>query len=107
MGAGTAANAYKDVTAATPDAAAEPVPMDARGRFSVQGAWDNHFGAFGNQDVTAIMQDYVEQSVLKAFDHSTGTLTTATFIFDADTKIVRQNIAFASAGYKAASVQAA
>merc|ERR1712226_949025 len=110
------------------------------------------------------MQDYSEKSVLEAFDHSTGTLTSATglaqiqsffeglfatlsdtsklaapvieptedpkqtylvwscpssgitsatdtFVFGADNKIVRQNIAFASAGggagYKAASVQAA
>ena len=99
---------------------------------------------------TAIMQDYTEASVLKAFDHSTGTLTTAvglaqiqtffvglfgalsdtsalaapeidttegpkqtylvwscsssgitsatdTFMYGADNKITRQNIAYASA----------
>ena len=44
---------------------------------SVKAAWDNHFAAFGAQDVTRIMQDYTEKSVLKAFDHTTGTLLTA------------------------------
>ena len=44
---------------------------------SVQAAWDNHFSAFGAQDVNQIMQDYTEQSVLKAFDHTTGVMLTA------------------------------
>ena len=44
---------------------------------TVEAAWDNHFAAFGSQDVTRIMQDYTEKSVLKAFDHTTGMLLTA------------------------------
>merc|ERR1712205_197353 len=43
---------------------------------STQDAWDNHFGAFGAQDVDEIMLDYNGSSVLKAFDHRTGDLTT-------------------------------
>lgn len=44
---------------------------------TVAGAWAHHFAAFGAQDVDKIMQDYTENSVLKAFDHTTGTLVTA------------------------------
>jgi len=45
---------------------------------SVQQAWDNHFSAFGAQDVDKILLDYDEKSVLKAFNHKEGALTTAT-----------------------------
>ena len=38
---------------------------------TVQAAWDNHFAAFGAQDVDKIMLDYTDQSVLKAWDHRT------------------------------------
>jgi len=41
---------------------------------TVQAAWDNHFGAFGAQDVAKIMLDYTEASELRAFDHQTGKL---------------------------------
>jgi ketosteroid isomerase-like protein len=44
---------------------------------SVQGAWDNHFSAFGAQNVEAVMQDYTEESELRAFDHTSGVLTVA------------------------------
>ena len=44
---------------------------------SVKDAWANHFAAFGAQKVDQIMQDYTDKSVLKAFDHTTGTLLTA------------------------------
>jgi hypothetical protein len=37
---------------------------------SVQAAWDNHFAAFGGQDVDQIMLDYTEASVLWAWDHA-------------------------------------
>merc|ERR1719247_3943476 len=43
---------------------------------TVQAAWDNHFEAFGGQDVAKIMLDYTEESVLKAFNHATGKLDT-------------------------------
>merc|ERR1712061_826021 len=45
---------------------------------SVQEAWDNHFAAFGAQDVDKIMLDYTDRSVLKAFNHLDGKLQTAT-----------------------------
>ena len=35
---------------------------------SVQEAWDNHFSAFGGQDLDKIMLDYDADSVLKAYD---------------------------------------
>ena len=35
---------------------------------SVQEAWDNHFSAFGGQDLDKIMLDYDNSSVLKAYD---------------------------------------
>ena len=37
---------------------------------SVQEAWDNHFSAFGGQDLDKIMLDYDNSSVLKAYDFS-------------------------------------
>merc|ERR1712046_327247 len=54
------------------------VPMDeSYVKASVQEAWDNHFAAFGAQDLQSIMQDYTEISELRAFDHRTGDLTVA------------------------------
>jgi glutathione S-transferase len=44
---------------------------------STQEAWDNHFTAFGAQNVDQILLDYTEESVLKAFDSTTKQLTTA------------------------------
>lgn len=44
------------------------VPMDkSYAKASVQEAWDNHFAAFGGQD----LQDFTESSELWAFDHRT------------------------------------
>jgi quinol monooxygenase YgiN len=39
---------------------------------STQDAWDNHFAAFGAQDLDRIMLDYTEASELRAFCHTTG-----------------------------------
>jgi len=39
---------------------------------SVQMAWDNHFAAFGAQDVDKIMLDYDEQSTAEVFDWTSG-----------------------------------
>jgi len=36
---------------------------------TVQAAWDNHFGAFGGQDLAKVMLDYTEESELRAWDH--------------------------------------
>jgi len=41
----------------------------------VQAAWDNHFAAFGGQDVEKILKDYTEQSVITVYDQTTGTNT--------------------------------
>jgi hypothetical protein len=41
----------------------------------VQAAWDNHFAAFGAQDVEKILQDYSEQSVITVYEQSTGSRT--------------------------------
>ena len=38
----------------------------------VQEAWDNHFEAFGSQNLDKIMLDYDETSVLRCFCHSDG-----------------------------------
>lgn len=45
---------------------------------TAQAAWDNHFAAFGAQDVDKIMLDYSETSILKAFHHAKQELTTKT-----------------------------
>jgi hypothetical protein len=37
-----------------------------------QSAWDNHFSAFGSQDLKKIMLDYVEESVAVIHDMTTG-----------------------------------
>jgi len=39
---------------------------------SVQQAWDNHFAAFGAQDLDKIMLDYDETSVARTYDNTTG-----------------------------------
>ena len=38
----------------------------------VQTGWDNHFAAFGAQDVTQILQDYTESSILNMYDAGSG-----------------------------------
>jgi ketosteroid isomerase-like protein len=45
---------------------------------TVQSSWDNHFAAFGGQDLDKIMLDYTEASVLESYEFPAGTLTTAT-----------------------------
>merc|ERR1719253_127430 len=45
---------------------------------SVKAAWDNHFSAFGAQDVDKILLDYDDKSVLKAFNHTDGKLESCT-----------------------------
>ena len=40
----------------------------------VQASWDNHFAAFGGQDVDKILKDYTEKSVIKVYDQITGEL---------------------------------
>merc|ERR1711924_541355 len=50
--------------------------MAAYSPANVQAAWDNHFEAFGAQDLDKIMLDYNEDSVLKGFEQSAGELTT-------------------------------
>ena len=45
---------------------------------SVQAVRDNHFPAFGAQDVDKILLDYTDKSVLKAYEYTDAKLTTAT-----------------------------
>ena len=40
----------------------------------VQASWDNHFAAFGAQDVDKILLDYTEKSVIKVYNQVTGEL---------------------------------
>ena len=42
---------------------------------SVQAAWDNHFSAFGAQDLDKIMLDYNDASELRCYEHSEGKLS--------------------------------
>mmetsp|Transcript_148161 Transcript_148161/g.369392 ORF Transcript_148161/g.369392 Transcript_148161/m.369392 type:complete len:311 (+) Transcript_148161:65-997(+) len=42
---------------------------------SVKQAWDNHFDAFGKQDLDKIMLDYDETSVARVYDNTTGQKT--------------------------------
>jgi len=44
----------------------------------VQSAWDNHFAAFGGQDVDRILQDYTEKSVITVYDQTSGAQTVFT-----------------------------
>lgn len=39
---------------------------------TVQAAWDNHFSAFGAQDVDQILLDYDDNSQVVTYDHATG-----------------------------------
>eukprot|EP00286_Rhodomonas_abbreviata_P028796 CAMPEP_0181308158 /NCGR_PEP_ID=MMETSP1101-20121128/11300_1 /TAXON_ID=46948 /ORGANISM="Rhodomonas abbreviata, Strain Caron Lab Isolate" /LENGTH=254 /DNA_ID=CAMNT_0023414495 /DNA_START=901 /DNA_END=1661 /DNA_ORIENTATION=- len=45
---------------------------------NVQKGWDNHFAAFGAQDVEKILLDYTEKSVVVVSDAETGKLDTYT-----------------------------
>ncbi|GMH80821.1 hypothetical protein TrST_g10635 [Triparma strigata] len=45
---------------------------------STQQAWDNHFEAFGSQDVDKILLDYTSTSVIRVYDHSKSGLSTYT-----------------------------
>jgi len=45
---------------------------------SVQAAWDNHFEAFGKQDLVNIMLDYDETSVARVYNFTDGSSTTFT-----------------------------
>lgn len=48
------------------------------GPLPTQAAWDNHFSAFGTQDVEKILIDYSEDSVITTFDQTTGSKTVFT-----------------------------
>jgi hypothetical protein len=50
----------------------------AAGAGPVQNAWDNHFSAFGTQDLDKILLDYTAKSVITVYDQSTGTKTVHT-----------------------------
>lgn len=39
---------------------------------TVQEAWDNHFAAFGKQDLDMIMKDYTDESIARVFNNVTG-----------------------------------
>jgi len=43
---------------------------------TVQASWDNHFAAFGSQNVEQILKDYTETSVINVYNQSTGTQKT-------------------------------
>jgi len=40
----------------------------------VQASWDNHFAAFGAQDVDKVLKDYTEKSVIKVYNQVTDEL---------------------------------
>ena len=40
----------------------------------VQASWDNHFAAFGGQDVDKVLKDYTEKSVIKVYNQVTDEL---------------------------------
>jgi len=44
----------------------------------VHASWDNHFVAFGAQDIAGIMEDYVEDSVVVVYNFHDATATAAT-----------------------------
>mmetsp|Transcript_61451 Transcript_61451/g.168761 ORF Transcript_61451/g.168761 Transcript_61451/m.168761 type:complete len:103 (-) Transcript_61451:500-808(-) len=54
------------------DKMAAPSELEGYKPTSVQEAWDNHFEAFGSQNLDKIMLDYDEKSVLRCFCHSDG-----------------------------------
>lgn len=41
-------------------------------KMSIQASWDNHFAAFGAQDVNKILLDYTEESEIMTYDAVTG-----------------------------------
>ena len=45
---------------------------------SVQESWDNHFAAFGGQDVDRILFDYTEDSEIIGYDQTSGGRTVST-----------------------------
>jgi hypothetical protein len=46
------------------------------GSGKVHRGWANHFKAFGDQDVEAILKDYVAESEITVFNHADGTMNT-------------------------------
>ena len=42
---------------------------------AVQAGWDNHFAAFGEQDLDKIMLDYTEESEMTLYNESDGSKT--------------------------------
>jgi D-xylose 1-dehydrogenase (NADP+, D-xylono-1,5-lactone-forming) len=55
-----------------PAPAAPPAPIDEHvAGGTVKAAWDNHFSAFGAQDVDKILADYTEESEIRVWDHRT------------------------------------
>jgi glutathione S-transferase len=55
-----------------PAPAAPPAPIDEHvAGGTVKAAWDNHFSAFGAQDVEKILADYTEESEIRVWDHRT------------------------------------
>ena len=50
---------------------------DAVALAGTQAAWDNHFSAFGAQDLDEIMLDYTDASILNSYEYCSGVLTTA------------------------------
>ncbi|CAE7501888.1 casB [Symbiodinium natans] len=69
--------APRAAAAAPPMAPAGMAPMGAPGGVpyfprSVQAAWDNHFDAFGKQDLDKIMLDYDDTSVAKVYNNKDG-----------------------------------
>lgn len=52
----------------------QPMTFAGTGYFprSVQEAWDNHFDAFGKQDVEKIMLDYDQTSIAKVYNNADG-----------------------------------
>jgi len=63
----------RDVVAPFKPPAREGAPYEPK---SVQDAWDNHFAAFGGQDLDKIMLDYTDASVAHLHNNVTGTTDT-------------------------------
>ena len=51
-----------------------PAPTMMYAPASVQDAWDNHFSAFGAQNLDQIMRDYTDESVLVRMELSSSLL---------------------------------
>ena len=58
--------------AGTPASEAAPQPPSDETKAIVNAAWDNHFAAFGAQDVEKILADYSEESEIRVYDQTTG-----------------------------------